>query len=268
MKKRNFKKTLLGTSILTTLFLSAGCNKNYVEDENINFTTTEGITTQTNIAKNTTEKVIEEINTTSENTTEKVTEEEIDNTEQKVQETTTEEIYNIEEQTEENITEQNTEVSENNNFDNFNEEVNNLNYFYDERSYDEVKEYGKKLFIRMVDYIFYDTEINGTTFNELNEECKQEVYDNLKKTDEIIMMVEPNYKETIGDKYNIVKDFTAKKYNEALDLIKEKIGEEKYDEIGEKKDEVLEKTKETGNQIKEGTKKKVKSWYEDFKSNN
>ena len=31
-------------------------------------------------------------------------------------------------------------------------------------------EYGKNLFVKMVDYIFYGTEINGVTFNELSEE--------------------------------------------------------------------------------------------------
>lgn len=159
-----------------------------------------------------------------------------------------------------NIT-NNTTENNNEKFDNFNSEVNNLDDLYANGSYEKVGAYGKALFIKMVDYIFYGTEINGMTFDELNEESKNEIYKNLRITDSIVMGIDPDYKEKLGEKYNIVKDFSKKKYQDALDLIKDKIGEEKYNEIGEKKNNAIDKTKETGKKLKNN----LKNWYEDFR---
>ena len=50
------------------------------------------------------------------------------------------------------------------------------------------------------------------------------------------MMVAPDYKENIGEKYEIVKDFTTNIYYTSLDKIKEAIGEEDYNKIKEIKE--------------------------------
>ena len=97
--------------------------------------------------------------------------------------------------------------------------------------------------------------------------------------DELISSVSPDYKENLSNKYELVKDFTKEKYYYSLDKIKEYIGEEKYDKIGELKDSTKEKitnfkddhqdeidnAKEKIEEKSDEYKLKLKNWYEDYK---
>ena len=276
LKKRKFKTILLNCSLILVL---TGCGDSayrhhYDTEEEITFdettteyydsysenitteeiTTTEDITTETYTVENNTEETTEIIDSTPENIS-------IINSEPTTVDNTTTENITTETPTSEITTEDIT--TENNNVYTFSDEVEKLNCFYDEKTYDKAFSYGKDLFIKMVDFIFYGTVINGTTFDELSEENKNQIYENLKVTDRILMSIKADYKEELSDKYNIVKDFTVEKYHDALDLIKEKIGEEKYYDIKDKKDTLKEKAGE----VKNKTLKNIKNWYEDFREN-
>ena len=137
-----------------------------------------------------------------------------------------------------------------------------IEYYVSTEDIENVKKYGKEFFIKMVDFIFYDTEINGVKFNDLKEETKQEIYDTFCNIDALIMMVAPNYKENIGEKYEIVKDFTTNIYYTSLDKIKEAIGEEDYNKIKEIKDSAKEKISDGIEDAKQYIIKK----YEDFRN--
>ena len=76
------------------------------------------------------------------------------------------------------------------------------------------------------------------------------------------MMVAPDYKENIGEKYEIVKDFTTNIYYTSLDKIKEAIGEEDYNKIKEIKDSAKEKISDGIEDAKQYIIKK----YEDFRN--
>lgn len=137
-----------------------------------------------------------------------------------------------------------------------------IEYYVSTEDIENVKKYGKEFFIKMVDFIFYDTEINGVKFNDLKEETKQEIYDTFCNIDALIMMVAPDYKENIGEKYEIVKDFTTNIYYTSLDKIKEAIGEEDYNKIKEIKDSTKEKISDGIEDAKQYIIKK----YEDFRN--
>lgn len=184
--------------------------------------------------------------------------------------TTTTEINTTEmttEYTTENTENISTDTTENTSVDeqilnviNSDKEV--IEYYVSTEDIENVKKYGKEFFIKMVDFIFYDTEINGVKFNDLKEETKQEIYDTFCNIDALIMMVAPDYKENIGEKYEIVKDFTTNIYYTSLDKIKEAIGEEDYNKIKEIKDSAKEKISDGIEDAKQYIIKK----YEDFRN--
>lgn len=136
-----------------------------------------------------------------------------------------------------------------------------LQEFYDNHDIDKITDKGKEYFITMADFIFYDGEIKGVKFSELKEASKEELYREFCEMDELIMVLAPNYKENISEKYTVVKDFTQEVYYKSLDKIKEYIGEERYDKVGELKEAAKEKISEK----KDEYTLKLKDWYEDFR---
>lgn len=245
MKKKDFKKVLISFGIISLVLPLTACGKKEKVLNKIECDFGEKNTTEVIYTTECYEPPKEVVEASNEMTAEII-----------------DKIYTFEVSTEEQKNEKTTEE-----FDNFNNEVNELNYFMNKHSYDEAKAIGKKYFIRMVDYIFYGTSINGQTFDELNEETKEQIINNLKITDSIVNSLEPGYKENIGEKYNIVKDFSIDKINLGKEKIKDKIGEEKYNEIIDKKEEITDKTKEKAKNTKDKTKKKLKLWYENLRNN-
>ena len=140
-----------------------------------------------------------------------------------------------------------------------------INDAFNKEEFEELMEMGKSFFIKAVDFIFYDSEINGITFDELKEESKQELFNELCEIDELIMKVAPNYKDNISEKYIILKDFMAKSYYYVLDKIKQAITEENYQKISEIKDSLKDNISEKYDLTSDKVKKYVKDWYEDFK---
>ena len=138
------------------------------------------------------------------------------------------------------------------------------------------KEKVKGTFITIVEFIFYDSEINGVTFDELTDSGKQKVLEIANKIDTKIESKFPNYKDTISDT-------TKKAFNKASELIKkgaenisefskEKLGEENYNAIINAKDEFIDYTKQAidiigdvGSNIFNSGKEYIKNWYENLK---
>lgn len=160
-------------------------------------------------------------------------------------------------------------------FSNINNEIDSI---LNSEDIENAKEKAKGTFITIVDFIFYDSEINGVTFNELTDEGKQKVLELANKIDTKIENKFPNYKETISAT-------TKKAFNKASELIKkgaynlsefskEKLGEENYNAIINAKDEFIDYTKQAidiigdvGSNIFESGKEYIKNWYENFKEN-
>ena len=241
MEKNKRKMMIAYLSLASTLL--AGCNSN----NNINQNTTE-------YTNKTTSEVTTEIMTTEASTqmTEEITTTE-NTTEEKTTENTTGEMT-----TEEVTTESNSVDEQIINY--INDDKNKIELYVTKEDYENVKKYGREFFIKMVDFIFYDKDINGIKFSDLKEETKEEVYNTFCDIDALIMTFSPDYKENIGEKYEVVKDFTSNVYYSSLDKIKQSIGEENYNKIGEIKDNAKEKIKEGASDAKEYIKEKYENW--------
>ena len=147
-------------------------------------------------------------------------------------------------------------------FDYFDQAKKEIKELIESEQVEQAKEKGKEYFITGVDFIFYDKEMNGVTFDDLTEEGKKVTLENLEIIDGWIMEIAPDYKDKIGEKYQVVKDFVSTTYYDALESIKESLGEENYSAIQEKKNEIKDSITSTKDKALE----KVSEWYQNFKN--
>ena len=142
---------------------------------------------------------------------------------------------------------------------------------------DDFKTKAKGTFIAIVDFLFYDGEINGVKFSELTEAGKQEVLKLANKIDVSIENKIPGYKESISNT-------TSKAFNRASEIIsdgskdlnlfaQEKLGEDNYNSIIAAKDELVYYTKKAisfignvGSNLFNSAKDKLNNWYQNFKN--
>lgn len=135
-------------------------------------------------------------------------------------------------------------------------------------------------FITLTDFIFYDGEINGVTFDELTDSAKEKVLDLYDKIDTKIESVFPNYKENIASTSKDVYANIKKEITELKDKIKDKYidkhGQENYDNFenayNESKETLKDSAKNTYETLKdvstefyENTKNKAENWYKNYK---
>ena len=135
----------------------------------------------------------------------------------------------------------------------------------------------KGVFVSIVDFLFYDGEINGVTFNELTDSGKQKVLEIASKVDNAIESKIPEYKETISDTaskaFNKASEVIKSGANNLNNFAREKLGEENYQSIIDAKDELVYYTKnainflgDVGGKVFNSVKDKLDSWYQDFKN--
>ena len=135
----------------------------------------------------------------------------------------------------------------------------------------------KGVFVSIVDFLFYDGEINGVTFDELTDSGKQKVLEIASKVDNAIESKIPEYKETISDTaskaFNKASEVIKSGANNLNNFAKEKLGEENYQSIIDAKDELVYYTKnainflgDVGGKVFNSVKDKLDSWYQDFKN--
>ncbi|MBE6138872.1 MAG: hypothetical protein E7173_03990 [Firmicutes bacterium] len=143
---------------------------------------------------------------------------------------------------------------------------------------DDVKAKLKGTFITIVDFIFYDGDINGIKFDDLTDGAKQNILETAAIIDNSIMTKFPNYKEdissTVSIAYKKASELIKSGANNIKEFSKETLGEDNYNTIIGAKDELVSYTKEAIDIIGDfaGTlwdkgKGKIKNWYENFKNN-
>ena len=135
-------------------------------------------------------------------------------------------------------------------------------------------------FITLTDFIFYNGEINGVTFDELTDSAKGKVLDIYDKIDTKIESAFPNYKENIASKSQDVYANIKKEIAELRDKIKDKYideyGQEKYDNLEQSYNEsketlkdsaqsTYETLKDVSTEFYENTKNKAENWYKNYK---
>ncbi len=137
----------------------------------------------------------------------------------------------------------------------------------------------KATFISLVDFLFYDGQINGVTFKELTTSGKEKVLELAQKIDAALEKKAPGYKDTISSG-------ASKAFNKASEVIKngaaninnfarEKLGEEYYQQIIDEKDELVKYTKNAagflksvGGSLFSSLKDKLNDVYQNFKNSN
>ena len=159
-------------------------------------------------------------------------------------------------------------------FNNLEEDIDNI---LNSETVNNAKDKAKGVFVTVVDFLFYDSEINGVTFDELTDSGKQKVLEIASRIDTKIENKFPNYKETISETakeaFNKASELIKKGANNLKEFSKEKLGEENYNAIVDVKDEIVEYTKEAidiigdfGSNIFNKGKEYIKEWYENFRN--
>lgn len=127
----------------------------------------------------------------------------------------------------------------------------------------EIKEIITSNFIKIVDFIWYGSTINGITYDELSDATKQNMLETFQLLDHIIDQYFPDYKQTISSKYSEIKEKTEEK-------VHDKIGNDNWNKLGDAKDSLQESLEDVGDvlgNLTESGKVKVKNWYEQLKEN-
>lgn len=147
-------------------------------------------------------------------------------------------------------------------FDYFSSDLSEVEELIDENQLEAVKSKAKEIFVTGVDFIFYDGEISGVTFDELTDQGKEITMDNLDSLGEMVDTVVPGWREELSDKYQVASEFVNGVYLSGLDRIREYLGDENYEALEEIKDQVLGDLHDTYDRAKEH----AKSWYEGIRS--
>ena len=82
------------------------------------------------------------------------------------------------------------------------------------------------------------------------------------------MQIDPDYKESLQEKYKVVKDFVNEKYLYILDKIKEYLGEENYNAITDIKNKIKNDLSDFGTNLGDNIQNKADEWYQEFKNDN
>lgn len=121
-----------------------------------------------------------------------------------------------------------------------------------------------------IDFLFYGEEINGITFSSLTESTKQKILSIVNNINSKVDEKLPNLKPAINETTTNVTNFSKEKINDYKDYTKEAIGEDNYNLISDKKNEIKEGIKDSGSKIKEKIDKgidKLSSWYQNKRDN-
>lgn len=167
-------------------------------------------------------------------------------------------IPNIQEQTSNNVVE--TEEPSKEEFTFFSDAKQELIEYIESEEFEQLKTKGKYYVTTGIDFVFFGTEINGVTFDELSTDLKTRVMNDIASLDQAIEAYYPNYKESLSSKYQIAAEFVSSKYLEILDAIREYLGEENYNAVGEIKDQIIGDISNKTDEAIEDIKELYKSW--------
>ena len=127
------------------------------------------------------------------------------------------------------------------------------------------REKAKNAFITVIDFIFYNKEIKGHTFNDLTTSAKLQVIKIALTIDHKIEEYFPNYKDTIKDKYKDIKGQLAVKYLEFTSMLCDKVGSDTCNQAKEDFNNMKSSFGFTWSMLKElatNGKDKIKDYYE------
>lgn len=140
----------------------------------------------------------------------------------------------------------------------------------------KLKTEGKALFVKLVDFIFYDTTINGIKFDDLTKATQDKLVAIANNVDAKIETKVPGYKETVKDYANKTYTYLSDKLKNGITYLDEKIQdnvdsntytaakEETSSAIDTIKDSISTAVDVSKDAIATG-KSKIKQWYEGWR---
>lgn len=135
-----------------------------------------------------------------------------------------------------------------------------LTEYIESEDFQKLKEKGKYYVTTGIDFIFFGTEINGITFDQMSTELKTRVMNDIESLDNAVEAYYPEYKESLSSKYQVASEFVSSKYLQILDSIREYLGDENFNAVGEIKDQIIGDISTKTDQAIEDIKELYKSW--------
>lgn len=259
LKRRKIYALLIGSAIL----LGVG---NHMINKNNNNSLSKNNNNENIEVLDTTEQDddIEKLDDTEKlDNTEKIDDTEVLNTSEEV---TTQNINKNEtSENNTNTTESNNDLGINNNVYNFvtkgSNTIDNMEQsILDPQKREETKTKAKKKAVEYIDFVFYGKEINGVKFDDLKDEEKAKVKSDLGKLVDLVNQYDPNYFNNLGERYSRFKTFGGGVVNSGKEKLKNKMGEDNYNKVGEIKDDSIDTIGETGGLVKKFVKDKYENW--------
>lgn len=141
---------------------------------------------------------------------------------------------------------------------------------------DKVKTEGKALFVKLVDFIYYDTEINGVKFDDLTAEAKEKIIAIASSIDSKIESKVPGYKETVKDYAGKTYTYLSEKLKSGITYLDTKVAEnvnpDTYADVKEETNSAIDTIKDSvstaidvSKDVLTSGKEKLKKWYEGWK---
>ena len=84
-----------------------------------------------------------------------------------------------------------------------------LTEYIESEDFQKLKEKGKYYVTTGIDFIFFDKEINGITFDQMTTEFKIRAMNDVAALDNAVEAYFPGYKESLGSKYQVAAEFVA-----------------------------------------------------------
>lgn len=168
-------------------------------------------------------------------------------------------IPNIQEQpSEETIS--NEETPSTKEFTFFSDAKKELTEYIESEEFEKLKEKGKYYVTTGIDFIFFDKEINGITFDQMTTEFKIRAMNDIAALDSAVEAYYPGYKESFSSKYQVAAEFISSKYIDIVDAIKEYLGDENWNALGNMKDQIFGDISTKTDEAIEDIKELYKSW--------
>ena len=111
-----------------------------------------------------------------------------------------------------------------------------LDDFISSNDLEHIGSKGRNAFIDFTDFIFYNNEIEGYKYDDLDDETKQQVYGKFCYIDYLVCTYDPNYKNELDYEHIKLTEYISKDYYNKVPEIKEFITPKKIDSVYSEED--------------------------------
>ena len=160
---------------------------------------------------------------------------------------------------ENNKEQDNTENKNEEQFDNFASEREEIDSLIYTENFEKVEEVWGDYFVDAIDFIFYGKEYKDTKFADLNPEAQAKCVEELINMKNKMDKINPNWKEDLKS----IKGSAIEAYYDILEKIEQLIGTENYNNIGDLINSGIDGLKNIGNDVGDS----LNNWYQGYKNN-